>query len=59
MAKTDFDLYEHQQAVMKKLMTKDFREYLKTQGELNISESGGQFKVNIDVKYDMKDSSPV
>ena len=59
MAKTDFDLYEHQQAVMKKLMTKDFREYLKSQGELNISESGGQFKVNIDVKYDIKTDNPV
>ena len=44
-----FDLYEHHQAVMKKLMIKDFREYVGEQGSAEMTEKSGNFEVMIKV----------
>lgn len=49
-----FDLYEHHQAVMKKLMSKDFRDYVGENGSAEMTETSGSFVVSIEVSASKK-----
>ena len=44
-----FDLYEHHQLVMKKLMSKSFRDHVASEGKAEMTETSGPFTVKISV----------